>query len=524
MARNEDSRPGHDALALRERAAVYGLRVVESPDELELDATLLASLPVEWARTHAVLPVRVGGVPCVLVSDPASIDKQEYVSILSGQSLEPVLAPREVVLACIESCYALREEKPSDLIDNLAGSTSVSDRQVDDLLLAASGTPVTQLINLILLDAFRQRASDIHFEPFETRLRVRFRVDGVLYEQASPPPHVVQALVSRLKVMAHMDIAERRLPQDGMARVRVGEREVDIRVSTVPVSEGERVVLRLLDKSNTLLSMDALGMGGECYGRLRGLLKLPNGMVIVSGPTGSGKTTTLYAALGGLDATRRNILTIEDPIEYQLDNVGQIQVKTKIGLTFSSGLRHILRQDPDVILVGETRDAETADIAVRASLTGHLVFTTLHTNDAPGAVVRLMDIGVAPYLISACLRGVLAQRLVRRLCPHCRHPRLVIPADAVLFGTFYKGLAGRTIWEPTGCERCTQGYRGRIGLFELLTVDAVLRDRIRETGCHLETIRAAALASGMKPLVQDGIEKVLAGDTSVDEVLSAAAL
>jgi len=247
-------------------------------------------------------------------------------------------------------------------------------------------------------------------------------------------------------------------------------------------------------------------------------------LIIIAGPTGSGKTTTLYAALGNLDATRRNILTIEDPIEYQLDNVGQIQVKTKIGLTFSNGLRHILRQDPDVILVGETRDAETAEIAVRASLTGHLVFTTLHTNDAPGAVVRLMDIGMAPYLISACLRGVLAQRLVRRLCPHCRHPRTVVPDDAPLLGDLYSRLAGKSIWEPVGCEHCTQGYRGRIGLFELLMVDAGLRDRIRETGCHLETIRAAAVASGMKPLLQDGIEKVLTGETSVEDVLSAAAL
>ncbi len=524
MARNEDSQLNADAMTLREKAAAYGLRIVETLDEIVLDASLLASLPVEWARAHAVLPVRVDGAPVVLVSDPASIDKQEYVSILAGQSLAPVLAPREVVLACIESCYSLREDKPADLIDNMAPATTASDRQVDDLLLAASGTPVTQLINLILLDAFRQRASDIHFEPFETRLRVRFRIDGMLYEQASPPAHVVQALVSRLKVMAHMDIAERRLPQDGMARVRVGEREVDIRVSTVPVSEGERVVLRLLDKSNTLLDMKALGMADDCFGRLRSLLKLPNGMVIVSGPTGSGKTTTLYAALGNLDATRRNILTIEDPIEYQLDNVGQIQVKTKIGLTFSNGLRHILRQDPDVILVGETRDAETAEIAVRASLTGHLVFTTLHTNDAPGAVVRLMDIGMAPYLISACLRGVLAQRLVRRLCPHCRHPRTVVPDDAPLLGDLYSRLAGKSIWEPVGCEHCTQGYRGRIGLFELLMVDAGLRDRIRETGCHLETIRAAAVASGMKPLLQDGIEKVLTGETSVEDVLSAAAL
>jgi general secretion pathway protein E len=524
MARIEDSQLDADAVAFRERAAAYGLRIVDSPDDVDLDTSLLASLPVEWARTNTVLPVRLDGVAVVLVSDPASIDKQEYVSILAGQSLQPVLAPREVVLACIERCYAQREEKPADLIDNMAASVSSAERQVDDLLLAASGTPITQLINLILLDAFRQRASDIHFEPFETRLRVRFRVDGMLYEQASPPPHVVQALVSRLKVMAHMDIAERRLPQDGMARVRVGEREVDIRVSTVPVSEGERVVLRLLDKSNTLLDMQALGMDEDCFARLRSLLKLPNGMVIVSGPTGSGKTTTLYAALGNLDATRRNILTIEDPIEYQLDNVGQIQVKSKIGLTFSNGLRHILRQDPDVILVGETRDAETAEIAVRASLTGHLVFTTLHTNDAPGAVVRLMDIGVAPYLISACLRGVLAQRLVRRLCPHCRRPVRVEPGDALLLGELYSGLAGQTVWEPVGCDRCTQGYRGRIGLFELLLIDAALRDRIRETGCHLDTIRAAAIATGMKPLLQDGIAKVLAGETSVEDVLSAAAL
>lgn len=527
MNRNDDSLAGVGTPGLRAQAVVYGLRYVETPGEVALEPELSASLPVEWAREHVILPVRIGDEYCVLVSDPASIDKQEYVSVLTGKTLTPVLAPREVVLACIESCYVGREDSPSDFIDDLAILAVpgiAAERQVDDLLLAAGGTPVTQLINLILLDAFRKRASDIHFEPFETRLRVRFRVDGMLYEQASPPSQVVQALVSRLKVMAHMDIAERRLPQDGMARVRVGEREVDIRVSTVPVSEGERVVLRLLDKSNTLLSMHDLGMNGVCYERFRKLLKLPNGMVVVSGPTGSGKTTTLYAALGELDVTRLNVLTIEDPIEYQLDNVGQIQVKTKIGLSFSNGLRHILRQDPDVILVGETRDAETAEIAVRASLTGHLVFTTLHTNDAPGAVVRLMDIGVAPYLISACLRGVLAQRLVRRLCPHCRAPHDVTSADEPAMGVLYPLLKGKTVWTPTGCERCTHGYRGRLGLFELLTVEPALSERIRETGCHLDAIRAAAETAGMKPLLQDGVEKTLAGETSVDDVLSAAAL
>ncbi len=526
MKRNEDSAARQDTPTLRMRAELYGLRYVERPDDVDPDPQLLSSLPVEWAREHVILPVRIDGAPCVLVCDPASVERQEYVSILTGMSLEPVLASRQCVLACVEQSYARREDSPSDFIENLgsAGVTAPSVRRADDLLLATTDTPVTQLINLILLDALRQRASDIHFEPFETRLRVRFRIDGALYEQASPPTHVVQALVSRLKVMAHMDIAERRLPQDGMARVRVGEREVDIRLSTVPVSEGERVVLRLLDKSNTLLTMQDLGMGEACFVRFQQLLRRPNGMVVVSGPTGSGKTTTLYAALGELNAVRLNILTIEDPIEYQLDNVGQIQVKSKIGLTFSNGLRHILRQDPDVILVGETRDAETAEIAVRASLTGHLVFTTLHTNDAPGAVVRLMDIGVAPYLISACLQGVLAQRLVRRLCEHCREPYTVTSDDEGATGGLYAALRGQRIWRATGCPRCTQGYRGRLGIYELLMVEPALREHIRETGCHLEGIQAAAVAAGMIPLLQDGFAKILAGMTSVEDVLGAAAV
>lgn len=512
---------------LRERAKTYGLRFIASAEEVLPDPDLLEALPVEWAREHAILPARIGEDLCVLVSDPASIDRQEYVSVLTGQTLTPVLAPHDVVMVCIERSYAHREDSPSDFIDDLEtlpASAVPEGRQVDDLLMASGGAPVTQLINLILLDAFRKRASDIHVEPLESRLRIRFRVDGVLYEQASPPSHMAQALVSRLKVMAHMDIAERRLPQDGMARVRVGEREVDIRMSTVPISEGERVVMRLLDKDNTLLHLQDLGMDKACYTRFRSLLKLPNGMVVVSGPTGSGKTTTLYAALGELDSSRLNVLTIEDPIEYQLDNVGQIQVKSKIGLTFASGLRHILRQDPDVILVGETRDAETAEIAVRASLTGHLVFTTLHTNDAPGAVVRLMDIGVPPYLISACLRGVLSQRLVRKLCPYCRRSHEVTASDASSFGELYEKLYGKTIWEPVGCDRCTQGYRERSGLYELLIVDDAMSELIRNPDCHLDSIRTAAASSGMIPLNQDGVAKILEGQTSVEDVLSAAAL
>lgn len=514
----------HPDAILQQQATLYGLRMVSNQHDVELAPSLLSSLPVEWARKHVILPVMFEGTAVVLVCDPASIDQQDYISTVVGRNLEPVLAPRQLVESCIEKAYTQREGKTADFIDNLTQVEPSATRKVDDLLLESSGAPVTQLINHILRDALNKRASDIHFEPFETRLRIRFRIDGVLYEQESPPHHVVQSLVSRLKVMAHMDIAERRLPQDGMARVSIGEREIDIRVSTIPVSEGERVVLRLLDKGNTLLGTQELGMNSECHQRLSELLKQPHGMVIVSGPTGSGKTTTLYAILQELDATRHNILTIEDPIEYQLDDVGQIQVKTKIGLTFSSGLRHILRQDPDIILVGETRDAETAEIAVRASLTGHLVFTTLHTNDAPSAVVRLMDIGIAPYLISACLRGVLAQRLVRRLCPFCRKEVCVSPDDRPRFGIIFESLAGLNHWQASGCPKCTKGYRGRVGLFELLTVGRDLRDYIRQAGVHLETIREMATANGMKPLVKDGVEKILSGSSSVDDVLGAVVL
>ena len=324
-----------DSSGLKRLGVEYGLETVLSVDDADLDSDLLAQLPVEGAGEDALLPIRRDGVACLLVSDPDAVNEQEYVSVLTGLELRPLLAPRSLVLSCIERGYFRKDNSPSDFIDDLVdvpGATE-SRRQVDDLLQVANDTPVTQLINLILLDAFKQRASDIHVEPFEDRLRIRYRVDGLLYEQPSPPATLVQSLVSRLKVMAHMDIAERRLPQDGMARVRVGEREVDVRVSTVPVAEGERVVLRLLDKSSTLLPLLDLGMEPACQDRFRGLLGGANGIIVVSGPTGSGKTTTLYAALGALDSSRRNILTIEDPIEYRLDNIGQIQVKSKIGLT-----------------------------------------------------------------------------------------------------------------------------------------------------------------------------------------------
>jgi general secretion pathway protein E len=322
--------------------------------------------------------------------------------------------------------------------------------------------------------------------------------------------------------MARMDIAEKRLPQDGMTRVRVGEREIDIRVSTIPVAEGERVVLRLLHRDSALLPLSALGMSDDVLASFEVLLGESNGIIVVSGPTGSGKTTTLYAALGRLDESRRNILTIEDPIEYQLPDIGQMQVRPKIGLTFANGLRHILRQDPDVILVGETRDTETAEIALRASLTGHLVFTTLHTNDAPSAVLRLVDMGVEPYLLGSCLRGALAQRLVRRLCVKCRRPAAADSEQTAALGAAGARLRGQELWAAAGCPACLEGYRGRTGLFELMLVDTETQEIIRRGNVGLGELRGFAERKGMRGLLADGVAKILAGTTTAAEVAAVA--
>ncbi len=519
--------PTQSIAVLKKQAEDYGLQFLQNVDDCTFDHDMLEKLPVEWARDNAMLPVYLNDKPSLLTHDPDAIELHEYVSLLIGIELHPILAPEAVILDAIEQGYFKQDNSPSDFIDDLnheEGAGKNMRAEVNDLLQVVSEAPVTQLMNLILLDAYKQNASDIHIEPFENRLRVRYRIDGVMYEQSSPPANMVQPLVSRLKVMAHMDIAERRLPQDGMARVKVGDRELDVRVSTVPVSEGERVVLRLLDKKNILLSMADLGMSPSCNEQFCSLLNYSNGIIVVSGPTGSGKTTTLYAALGEVDSSRKNILTIEDPVEYQLDNIGQIQVKPKIGLTFSNGLRHILRQDPDVILVGETRDKETAEIAIRAALTGHLVFTTLHTNDAPSAVVRLIDMGIASYLIASSLRGVLAQRLVRKLCPACNESHTLSPKERALCGDYASLLADGDVRQAVGCPRCTDGYKGRIGIYELLTLTPDLRDVIRSSTFSLSDLRKHAADTGFKTLVEDGFTKVTQGITTIDEILGASAV
>ena len=515
-----------DAELLAARSELWSVPVAPPLTDEMLDPELVSRLPVEWARGHRLLPVRWQGRLRVLTANPGELAAQEDLSVLLGEELSPLLATPAEIARAIERCYFRRTDTASDFLKEMqaAPGGGAGERPAEagpgseDLLRMADGAPVTQLMNLILLEAVKARASDIHVEPFEDHLRVRYRVDGLLYDQSAPPKNLEAALTSRLKVMAKMDIAEKRLPQDGMARVRIGAREIDIRVSTVPVAEGERLVLRLLNRASALLSLADLGLAPEVADRFRALLGEPQGIVLVTGPTGSGKTTTLYAALQELDTKRLNIMTIEEPIEYQLPYISQMQVNPKIELTFARCLRHVLRQDPDVILVGETRDLETAEIAIRASLTGHLVFTTLHTNDAAAAPVRLMDMGAESYLLSASLRGVLAQRLARRLCPKCRVEAVVSAADVAGFPSAEAArLVGRPHWVARGCAACLEGYKGRVGLFELLTMTPELSRAVRDRA-GVEQLRDLAVRGGMTPLLGDGFERVLAGETSLAEL------
>ncbi len=506
-----------EAMVAEALAEQFDLRwLPELADEL-LAPDLVASITVDWARQHAILPVREGGQLLVALADPTDVGALDSVSLLLGQDPKPLVAPRGVILKAIERCYVRRPDARREA-GRSAGLKPAVESSSDDLLRESSQAPVTQLVNAILLEAVRQGASDVHVEPFENRLQIRYRVDGFLYEQSAPTKDLEAPLVSRLKVMARLDIAERRLPQDGMAKVRVGEREIDIRVSTVPVAEGERVVLRLLNREALLLPLESLGMPASIQDRFVEKTRSPNGIILVTGPTGSGKTTTLYAALRGLDTAHVNVLTIEDPIEYQLPGIGQIQVKPKIGLTFAQGLRHILRQDPDVIFVGEIRDLETAEIAIRSALTGHLVFSTLHTNDAVSAMVRLVDMGIESYLLGEAVHAVLAQRLVRKLCPQCRVPGTWTPSELAALGPAARAQASQPVWRAQGCPACLGGYRGRTGIYEWLELNGALREAIRVRAPAAE-LRALAVRSGFQALLSDGVARVVAGQTTPEEII-----
>lgn len=511
--------PSEVSNAISEAYAIDFMRRIEADC---IDSELVNSVPISWARKHCVLPVRLDGEIAMLTPNVECDEEEKYLSLLLHSEVMPVLAPEEEIRSAIDTCYVSREAGHDDIIGDMQGADEVdgqaSSESDTDLLSTIENAPVTQLVNLILLEAVKANASDIHIEPYEERLQVRYRIDGVLYEQPAPPKRLQSALVSRLKVMARLDIAEKRLPQDGMTKVSAGDREIDIRVSTVPVAEGERLVLRILSRQSVLMPMEGLGMAPSLLAVVRDLLEEPQGIILVTGPTGSGKTTTLYSGLQELDTSRLNIITIEDPIEYQLERISQIQVKPRIGLTFADGLRHILRQDPDVILVGEIRDAETAEIAIRSSLTGHLVLSTLHTNDAVSTPLRIIDMGIKPYLLSESLRAVLAQRLVRRLCPECR-----LQADwgAQQLKLLPEGLAtpsdGDNHYTPVGCPQCRDGYKGRLGIFESLIMNDQIKQAVRNEA-DLRELSRIAEACSMDTLWNDGLRKVGSGSTSVDEL------
>lgn len=446
----------------------------------------------------------------------------DLVRILGIKDYEIVLSTKSAILTAINMSYDLGRDSAEQLVQDMEENGGTIIGQIEgaaDLLDDTTDAPIIKLVNHIISQSIKARASDIHFEPFQDSFKVRYRVDGILYDLITPPKWIQPALTSRIKVMAKMDIAEKRLPQDGRFEVKVGDQDIDIRVSTIPTSFGERVVLRLLNKSGALLKLSELGLKSGKLKLIQDLIQFTNGIILVTGPTGSGKTTTLYAVLLSINTPDINIITIEDPVEYQIKGIGQIQVNPKIDLTFARGLRSIVRQDPDVILVGEIRDKETAEIAVQSALTGHLVFSTLHTNDSASAITRLVDIGVEPFLISSSVKAVVAQRLIRVLCEDCKE--LYTPDETALksIGMIFDQIKTGHIYKAKGCPNCFHtGYKGRIGIFEIMVLDSDLATLILKT-FDSNRIKAEALNKGMVSLRQDGIEKVLMGLTTIEEIL-----
>ncbi len=486
----------------------------------KLPRDVIEKIPYSFVRKHLALPIEEKE-DCLIVAiaDPLNVNALDELHLMLDKKIKSVVITEGELLALINTCYNHEAGATSKLIAGLKTETQKSSKDevesYDLLETKEEDAPIVRLLNLILSEAIQQRASDIHFEPFENDLQIRYRIDGILQLRHAPKREYQSHLLTRIKVLAKLDIAEHRLPQDGRIKLKMGGREIDFRVSTIPVANGERIVLRILDKGNVSLGLCELGMLPSCLVEFRRLISLPEGIVLVTGPTGSGKTTTLYSALCETISGEINVMTVEDPVEYKLQGIAQIAVHPKIGLSFATGLRHILRQDPDVIMIGEIRDQETAEIAVQASLTGHLVLSTLHTNDAPSAVTRLVDMGIEPFLLSSTVVGILAQRLVRRICPHCREA--YHPTDGEL-----KELnltRANTIYKGKGCNECFgSGYQGRHGIYELMPVTDKLQSIVAKRTDAVE-LRMLALSEGMISLATHGTHLVREGITTAAEVL-----
>jgi general secretion pathway protein E len=506
--------------AIRDRVPMKVTDLMETPPA----ALFVKRVPIRFARAKKVLGLATETGPMrVAMVEPDDHQTRDLLRRWLGGAIQVVRADPQPLSAAINQAYGQQTGAAQAFVEKLdrdAVMEQVAELEGrEDLLNVSDRAPVIKLVSLILFEAVQQEASDVHVQPYEDRVVVRMRIDGVLFDVFELPAAVQEEVASRIKVMAKMNIAEKRLPQDGRATVQVGDRVIDLRVSTVRASHGERVVIRLLDKSIRLFTLDELGMDRRTLDRFERLIGVEHGLILVTGPTGSGKTTTLYAALGKINAKECNILTLEDPIEYQLEGISQIQVAVKKGMTFASGLRNVLRQDPDIVMIGEIRDHETAVMAIQSALTGHLVFSTLHTNDAASAVTRLLDLGIEPYLVGSSVVGVLAQRLVRRVCPHCARPHVPDAGemDMLPYAPSAEALAG--FRRGAGCEACRgTGYRGRVGCFELLTVNDEIRTLVQARATASEII-AAARRAGMRSLCEDGLAKAASGLTTLEEVI-----
>ena len=492
------------------------------PADIQTEFT--EKIPISFLKNNKMVPVDTGADHYIAINDPFLFQPLDDLrKILSWQGCRAVLVPAQPILNAINYSYDMTqttadvvmqdidEEDPERLFSEI--------EEIGDLLDDTSDSPVIRLVNLMFSQAVRDNASDIHIEPYQNSLKVRQRLDGILYDMISPPKHVQPALISRVKIMAKLSIDQKRLPQDGRIELKVADKEIDVRVSTLPTAFGERVVLRLLKKSSVLIPLTELGMPKDRFRPFEKEIKAANGIVLVTGPTGSGKTTTLYAALSSINNTDINIITIEDPIEYRISGIGQVQVNPRIDLTFASGLRSIVRQDPDVILVGEIRDTETAEIAIQSALTGHLVFSTLHTNDSASAITRLRDMGIEPFLLASSINAVLAQRLVRIICPHCKQVYTASAEELKRIGIVDNEGVKRKVFRGHGCAKCHQtGYKGRCGIYELLLMTQELKALVLQTS-DANQIKACAVESGMVTLRKDGAMKVFQGITTIEEVV-----
>jgi type IV pilus assembly protein PilB len=508
-------------------AEYLGTEVVNLHD-VELTADVVQVMPGATARMYQCVPISVyGNSVQVAVADPLNPSIMDELSYVVGREIQLVVADPNDIEKLISKYYAEDTESVADILKSLGADTDIA-REVSEAAVTedaaemvdlANVVPIVRFVNLVLYQAVQDRASDIHFEPFEDEFKIRYRVDGALYEMTPPPKHLALPVISRLKVMANLNISERRLPQDGRINFPMGNRQIDLRVSTLPTQFGESVVLRVLDRASVNLEIESLGLPKYIYDYINEAITVPNGIIIVTGPTGSGKTTTLYSCLRRINTIDSKLLTAEDPVEYDIEGIMQVAIKEAVGLTFAKALRSFLRQDPDIIMVGEMRDLETAQIAIQASLTGHLVLTTLHTNDAPGAVTRMIDMGVEPFLISSTLLAVLAQRLVRTICKKCRTAFEPTESQLALLNLSPHDIGDKTFYYGRGCSACNDtGYRGRKGIFELMVITEPIRLLINERAPTV-VLRQKAIELGLVPLREDGLRSIFDGDTTIEEVV-----